>query len=120
MQTSTSARTGSGTSRHGSWSRSGSRCGNGQCAGGDGLKLFDTVKEVRGLLASTYAEDDKARLSVDLVGAHEEHGVNLKAIWNMTGALETHKNKTLVAAMLYRLVRLSNLHGELPPGERVP
>ena len=37
-----------------------------------GLQLFDTVKEVEGLLAPTHAEDDKARLSLDIVGLHAE------------------------------------------------
>ena len=65
------------------------------------------VKDVQGLPASTYAEADKARLSLDIAALHEEHGEYLKPIRNLTGALETPKNKTLVAAMLYRLVRLS-------------
>ena len=69
--------------------------------------LFDTVKDVQGLLASTYAEADKARLSLDIAALHEEHGEYLKAIRNPTGALETLKNKTLVGEMLYRLVLLS-------------
>ena len=34
--------------------------------------LADTTRPVEGLLASTYAEDDKARLSLDLAGMHEE------------------------------------------------
>ena len=71
------------------------------------LKLFDTVKEVEGRLAATYAEDDKAQLSLELAGLHEEHGEYLKAIRNLTGVLETLKNKTLLAEILYRLVRLS-------------
>ena len=33
---------------------------------------MDTTRPVEGLLASTYAEDDKARLSLDLAGLHED------------------------------------------------
>ena len=69
--------------------------------------LFDTVKDVQGLLASTYAEADKARLSLDIAALHEEDGEYLKPIRNLTDALETLKNRTLVAEMLYPLVPLS-------------
>ena len=43
-----------------------------------GLKLFDPIKEVEALLASTYAEDDKALLLLNLAGLHEQHGEYLK------------------------------------------
>ena len=80
-----------------------------------GLKLFDTIKEVEGLLASRYVEDDKALLSLNLAGLHEEHGEYLKAIRNLTDALETLKNRTLVAEMLYPLVLLSTFMKNFHP-----
>ena len=55
-------------------------CGNGQLKMVMGLKHFDTDKEVEGLLASMHAEDDKARLSLELAGLHEQHGEYPKAI----------------------------------------
>ena len=85
-----------------------------------GLKVFDPIKEVEALLASTYAVDDKALLLLTLPRLHEEHREYPYALLNLTDALYTLKNKTLIPAMLYCLVPLSILHGELPPGEHVP
>ena len=63
--------TGSTTSTRSFISHSGRSGGHGQCGEAEAIPR-DTTRPVEGLLGSTYAKDDKARLSPDLAGLHEE------------------------------------------------